>query len=183
MITLQTQPIGPDLRIEDNRKQIDEYLKQVDPNQNEDLRFNLYYKLIERAKVDNEFSKLFYSLPRTQGFTYETEYVFDVDPDAYSSLGHCFKNHKYFYSPTPAKIQFDIYPNHTRINAFYPGFIGAGLSGVGTRLYEVIEQMARNNNSKCIFLSPIAVSRDFWRVKGFGPQFDPAMPWVKKLLD
>jgi hypothetical protein len=182
MITLHTKPIGPDLRVEDNLKQIRNYLSKTSSNFASDIRFNLYYKLIELTKVDSEFAKLFYSLPRTQGFVYETEYVFDIDPDALSTSGHCFKHHKYFYSPTPAKIQFDIYPNHTKINSFYPGFIGAGLSGVGSELYETIEQMAKNNNSHSIFLSPIAVSKAFWSLKGFGPQFDPAMPWVKRLI-
>jgi hypothetical protein len=181
LLKLQTHPIGPDLRITSNRNQINAYLQKTDPTQLEDIRYNLYYQLLERAKSDPDFAELFYSLDRAKGFEYETEYVFDIDPDAISSTGYCFKQHKYFYSPTPAKIHFDVYTSHVKIISFYPGYIGAGLSGVGSRLYQCIEDIALNNNCKSIFLNPIAVSREFWKSKGFAPQFDPAMPWVKRL--
>jgi hypothetical protein len=183
MLKLKTHPIGPDLRLASNRDQINAYLQNSDPTHLEDIRYNLYYRLINRAKVDPDFEDLFYSLERAKGFEYETEYIFDVDPDAYSSTGYCFKHHKYFYSPTPAKIHFDVYANHLKIISFYPGYIGAGLSGVGTSLYQQIEDIAMNNHCKSIFLNPIAVSREFWKSKGFAPQFDHAMPWVKRLTE
>jgi hypothetical protein len=177
-----TRVIGPDLTIEESWLKIYYYMSIRHVNYPRILNYNDYFNLVRYAQKDKSFAQLFYSLPvaKPRTFVYDPLFVEDNSWENSKSIHFCLTDN--YVSPTWSSVEIEVCDTHFKIDNFFPGFIGAGLGGVGQSMLNHVISIAKEwEVGNVINLCPIDSSIPFWFHNGFRPYPDPMDPWVLDL--
>jgi hypothetical protein len=188
-----TTIIGPDMTLKTSVEIVLKYLRDnyqdcIDVDYRDELASlvseaylelfndNSYFTLVRLAENNQDFKNIFYSLPTKKPQTYSIEEIITKSVPRISGFKDEFEFSEEYQllAPCWSRLELSVRSDendntYMYIEDFFPGFVGTGQGGVGSIIYNMIEELSKNYNCNYISALPIITSTQFWNKKGFVP--------------